>query len=318
MLDTMTSLAQAEQYAAAQGIRLTATDRDHIHKAQQAERRRLTELADPSAGPTRLERFNQLYPRFLQSLLGVGEVLLTLTQTLIIAFGIPIILFLLLIVEQQRVVHGIRLFETDAALAHFAAWALVALNLTLEFVIEYLHTLSGESQNQQPVHRFSWRLWRDRWHYWLGQGGDWQPENVGPAYRYHQLLHLVTATILSLALAGSMRTIIEQTSGAWYSALWYIFTQSSLIQLLTWLGGLLFAAAAVFSAQGLTRYVALRCVEILAHMQSKEAKTEDQHAAALEAVAIQYIVAKVAARQQPKGGESVPPADPLALAPETD
>jgi hypothetical protein len=92
MLDTITSLTQAERYAADQGIRLTATDRDHIHQAQQAERRRLTDLADSSAGPARLERFNQLYPRFLQTLLGMGEVLLTLTQTLIIAFGIPTIL----------------------------------------------------------------------------------------------------------------------------------------------------------------------------------------------------------------------------------
>ena len=317
MLDTFTSLTHAEQYAAAQGIRLTATDRDAIHKAQHAERRRLTDIADPSSKPTHLERFNQLYPRFLQTLLGIGEVLLTLTQTLIIAFGIPIILFLLLVVEQQRVVHGIRLFETDPALAHFAAWALVALNLTLEFVIEYIHTLSGESQSHQSTYRFSWRLWRDRWRYWLGQGGDWQPEKVGPAYRYHQLLHLVTATILSLALAGSMRIIIEQTDGAWYAAVWHILIQSSLLQIFTWLGGLLFAAAAVFSAQGLSRYVALRCVEILAHMQSKESKTEDQHATALEAVAIQYVLAKVAARQQSKG-ESVTPADPLALTPATD
>jgi hypothetical protein len=76
----------------------------------------------------------------------------------------------------------------------------------------------------------------------------------------------VTFTILALALAGSMKVVIQQQSGAWYSALWAILTQSNLLDMMTWLGGLLFAAAAVFSAQGLSRYVAIRTVEIRASM----------------------------------------------------
>jgi hypothetical protein len=63
-----------------------------------------------------------------------------------------------------------------------------------------------------------------------------------------------------------MKVVIQQQSGAWYGALWAILTQSNLLDMMTWLGGLLFAAAAVFSAQGLSRYVAIRTVEIQASM----------------------------------------------------
>lgn len=39
-----TTLAEAEQYVATQGVRITASDRESIRKAQEAELHRLTSL----------------------------------------------------------------------------------------------------------------------------------------------------------------------------------------------------------------------------------------------------------------------------------
>ncbi len=257
MNQAITSLSDAENYAATHGIRLTATDRDSIAKAQLAEQKRLQMIREQGRTDTNqwVDTFNRVYPRFLEALIGAGEVILTLTQTLIIAFGVPTVLVLLLIVEQQRVVHGITLFETDASLASFAATALVLLNLTLEFTIEYIENRAGFSAETST--KFSLRTWLQQAAYWLGIGRNWNPRTNSPAQRYKQLLRLVTFSILALALAGSMRSVIEQAEGTWLQALGNVMTQSSLAQMMTWLGGLLFAAAAVLAAQG---FIALcRC-----------------------------------------------------------
>ncbi|MBK8032233.1 MAG: hypothetical protein IPK17_22695 [Chloroflexi bacterium] len=297
MNQVITSLAAAEDYAAKNGIRLTAADRDAIARAQVAEQKRLQLIREQRQTDTNqwVDTFNRVYPRFLEALIGVGEVILTLTQTLIIAFGVPTVLVLLLIVEQQRVVHGITLFETDASLASFAATALVLLNLTLEFTIEYIENRAGFSVETST--KFSLRTWLQQFAYWLGIGRNWNARTNSPAQRYKQLLRLVTFSILALALAGSMRSVIEQAEGTWLQALVNVATQSSLGQMMTWLGGLLFAAAAVLAAQGLSRYVAVRCVEIIANMQSKQVagaiNTEDM----LDSVAVQYILARVAEKQ---------------------
>lgn len=311
------NLAQAEQWAAENGIRLTAADRDAISKAQVAEQRRLVALAEREAveQTTFIERFNSFYPRFLESLVGVGDVLLTFTQTIIVAFGVPVVLVLLLIVEQQRVVHGIQLFERDLALATFAAWALVLLNLTLEFTIEYIENRTG--YRTEAPREFSLRTWAAHLRYWLGWGRAWSIQWSSPAQRYKQLLRLVTFSILALALAGSMRDVIVTVDGAWYQALVDIVTQSNLAQMMTWLGGLLFAAAAVFSAQGLSRYVAVRCVEIISAMQSQTKSTEAVTHEQLDSVAVQYILAKVhatRAKQQEKAvAEVADDTTPFAL-----
>lgn len=313
----ISTLAEAEHFAALHGIRVTPSDRSNIQKAQQSEQQRLRQLAHdtPQQGSilTRLvEVFNRLYPRFLESLTHIGDVILTLTQTIIISFGIPIVLFLLLIVEQQRVVGGIHLFEYDLTLASFAAWALVLLNLTLEFAVVYIEQNSGY-QDERPL-RFSLRLWRRQLAYTLGLGESWQEQVGSPALRFRRLLTLITWTILALALAGSMEIVIAQTTGAWYVAIAHIFLQSSLLDMLTWSGGLLFAAAAVFSVQGLTRYIAVRCVDILSRMESHEEQDGNEMQESLENVAVQYILSKVAAKHPELVGEvaaSLPV--PLAL-----
>lgn len=297
MAEQINTLEGARAHAAAHGVTLTPKDLANIAALQQAERERLAALAPVSTSQRGLvERFNAAYPRFLEALIGAGDVVLMFTRTLIIAFGVPLALVLLLIVEQQRVVHGISLFEVDSALATFAAWALVVINLVLELNIHYVEHRAGYEADRDT--RFSLRLWAQGAMYTLGIGKGWTPKPLSPAQRQRRALRLVTFAILALALAGSMRSVIAQQSGAWHQALENIVTGSSLSDMMTWLGGLLFALAAVVTAQVLTRYVAQRTVEIASNMNTRQNTTSaDTEAAAMEAIAAQYVLARVTDKQ---------------------
>lgn len=294
-----TNQSEAERYAADNGVRLTVSDREGIRKAQEAELTRLVALdrRDTTSKVTRLvEDFNQFYPRFLKFLIGLGDILLTFTQTMIVSFGVPIVVVLLLLVEQKRVVHGIMFFEVDPSLASFSAWALVIINLVLEFTIHYIeHNANYELKD---ANQFSLRLWFGNIAYFLGLSRNWQPLSLSPAHGYKIIRRLITVCILVLALAGSMHTVIAEAKGAWYGALLHIFTESDLSKMMTWFGGLLFAAAAVLAAQSMSRYVALRTVEVQARMNVQQASPESRYDAALDAVAVNFILAKVAAQSR--------------------
>lgn len=213
--------------------------------------------------------FNAHYPAFLRFLVGMSEVLYTTSQTIIVSFGVPVVLGLLLVVEHERVKHGIALFESSPSLASFAAWSMVILNLVLEFTVHHVEAKAG--YKQVAAQQASLRLKLAALAYWLGISRRWQPIALSPAYRYKKLLKLVTFTILALALAGSMRTTINVQTGAWYTALANVATQSTLAEMSTWLGGLLFALAAVVGAQGLTAYLAVRVAEITEQMNEVRA-----------------------------------------------
>lgn len=308
------NLQEIERQAAENGILLTTADRAAIAAAQRAESERLKQLQGERGIAERAIAF---YPRLLELIIGAGETLLTLSQTLITSLGVPVVLYLLLRVEHHRVVEGILLFDPNKDFADFAAAALVILNLVLEFQTHYIE--HGAGWLPERARRWSRRIWWQNMQYRLGIGDNWIEIELSPASRYQRLLRLVTFTILALALTGSMRTVIEQTPGAWYTAMDTILRQSSLLLILTWLGGLLFAGAAVLSAQGLSRYVALRCVEIIAQMQAHQPDTLNQaaidHAGATAALAIlnQRIATKKAAekaerqRQQPQQQKEVMP-----------
>lgn len=268
-INELTNLQEVEQLAAKKGIRFTKADYKNIRKAQEEARETFElELAAglEAVGNTWADRFMSWYPKLLETISNAGNILITFSQSVIVNIGVPLVLILLLIVEQQRVYHGIELFEASHELAAFAATSLVILNLVLEVIAYHVEYTKGYEAERGK--RWSLRIAYRNFLYRIGWGDDWQEQQLSPAQWAHSLLRIVTFTILALALAGSMRMVIEQTTGAWYSALWAIVTQSNLLDMMTWLGGLLFAAAAVFSAQGLSRYVAIRTVEIRASMVS--------------------------------------------------
>lgn len=205
-----------------------------------------------------ITKFNKHYPDLIRALHALGDVVMTLAQAALVSLGVPLLLCLLLYVEVQRVKYGIALFEVHPDLAVLGAWALVLANLSIEFLIHYVEKKSG----YEPDRAVAWslRLVAQDMKYRLGIG-SWRPRVLSPAHSQRVALRLVTFTILSLALAGSMQSVMAEQSGAWYAAALAIVTNGSLIEITTWSGGLLFTFAAVRLAQVMTSYIAQRVSE---------------------------------------------------------
>jgi len=308
----MNTVQEIEKYAADHGIILSPSDRAKITAVQTEELKRLQAL-EPIQAETFADKWNDFYPRLLESIVSAGETLLTFSQTLIVSLGVPVVLVLLLIVEHHRVYQGIQLFDVNQTFASFAAAALVVLNLLLELQSHHIEHKAGFIESRES--RWSLRIWARNMRYTLGMGDNWTEIQLSPASLYKSRLRLVTFTILALALAGSMKTVIEDTPGAWYAALWSIITESNLSLMSTWLGGLLFAAAAVLSAQALSRYVAVRTVEILANMKARKVTTTNPHHSEIDRagamVALAIVNATIEKRNAKKGGETQPAPLPL-------
>ena len=209
--------------------------------------------------------WNRALLGILDALVLIGDVLMLVSQTIIVALGVPLVLVLAVIVEQQRVWHGIELFEADTNLATLGSWVIVLINIVFEFQAHHIENKANFRQQEET--EFSFRIVADQVLYVLGFGSKWQARTKSPAQRYYRLGRIVTLSILVLALAGSMKGHLARQAGPWYEGLSSIFTQSSLQDMITWVGGLLFAFAAVMSAQASSRYIAGRVVEIRNQMR---------------------------------------------------
>lgn len=299
--NTPRTIPEAEAIAQKYGIMLTPQDYADM-QAVMDERARHLERQLSSAGTTRhglaalVEQFNRFYPKFLKALIGISDVFITLAQTVLIAFGVPLLLVMLMVVEQQRVYHGMALFEVVEFLAGFGSAVLVLANLVFELLISWKEHQAGYVE--PPRTEFSLRLLAQRLAYMTGHKSDWKARQKSPAQRFKTVLRIITFTILALAVAGSMRSIIEQTGGNWLEALTAVLTRSTLLQMVTWLGGLLFAFAAVLSAQALSAYVAGKVIEVIAAMQSS---AEDKPRAVMDAIGITgaaFLMARIKEAQR--------------------
>lgn len=294
------SIADVETLAAKYGVSFSPDDYAQAHMLADQRRQQLEAQLANDNQKTRIaawvDQFNRFYPKFLKALIGISDVLITLTQTVLIAFGIPALLVMLLIVEQQRVDHGMSLFEVSGPLAAFSATVLVLANLVFELLIGWRENQAGYVE--PPRHEFSFRLFAQRIGYLLGQSSGWQPRPKSPAQRFKTVLRVITFTILALAVAGSMRSVIESTNGSWADAIRFVLTQSSLLQAVTWLGGLLFAIAAVLSAQALSQYVAQKVIEIVAIMQSSADDKPRQISEATGLTAAMFLLSRLKENQR--------------------
>lgn len=287
-----TTFRDAEEFAARQGVTLTAKDRERIADLQNAERARIDATTKATG---RMDRFNALYAKSLDLLLHITNLAQALARTLIIGVGIPLVLVFLVINEQQRLAAGIGLFEEVRHYADFGAWAVVLLNLGLEFVIHYEDTRRGWDDGKR--HAWSLRIAAQNALYRLGIGKTWVAREQPPSAWARRLLRTVTLAILALSLAGSMRDELALQQGKpWHEGFVATIEQSDILLFAAWAGGLLFAAVAVLGAQGLARYIARRTAEIIEEISSEHSTAHDE--SALDAVATAYLMAKVAKQQQ--------------------
>ncbi len=315
------TIRDVETWASENGIMLTPADRQKIASIQKAERERL-EAITPSASPKRItwaDKFNAFYPKLIDSLLSGANIAMTFAKTVMLAVGIPAVLVGLLIVEHHRVYEGITLFDKNGTFASIGAIVFVVLNLLLELNIHHIEHKSGYQAHAENA--FSLRLLWSSLKYKLGLGSDWQPKPLSPAERQKRLSRWVTMTILVLALLGSMKDVIAQTEGAWYTALISILTDSDLLLMGTWVAGLLVAFCAVLGAQVLARFVSQQTVEVLADMIAKRdsvnVDASDIHAEAVEFAGANTALALIQDKLDVKAQKAQQKAQAVATAPVT-
>lgn len=290
------TIAEAERIAAERGITLTAQDYADMEEVIARRESQLIEPVEPARSAGWVDRFNRIVPKLIKGLVAVGDVAAAIIQAAFIGPGVLLVLFMLLVVEQSRVSHGISLFEAHGHLAMFMAWAFVIGNLALELLIAWQEHKAGYVEPTR--HYFSFRLWRQRAAYVLGRGGkaEWMAQPKSPAIRFRVALRVLTMTILLLALAGSMKDAITKTPGTWDQALVTILTKSALIDAVTWVGGLAGAFAAVIVARVLSRYVADKMVEVVAALQSTNEDKPRAVADALGMTGAAFIYARIQQR----------------------
>lgn len=214
-----------------------------------------------------LERFETMYPLVISGMLSAGNVIMTLTQTVIISFGLLFILGALVLVEQRGVQDGILFFFNDMALASFAAAAAVGLNVVVEFYV--VHIEHREKFKRPAGIQWSLRLMQQNLAYRRGATRDWKPRRQSPAQRFLKLRTMIAIAIFGLALTGRMTTAIDaasiDTAGKPVTAgegIHNLLYKSTLADLTKWVMGTMFTMLAVISVQSLTHYMALRVSEI--------------------------------------------------------
>jgi hypothetical protein len=274
---------------AARGKVLTDSQRAKIAEQQRLESARIRaefEASAPTIDTTKtaLDRALERVPALVAVIQDIGDTVLTVSRSIIVSL-LPVVLALALYVEAQRVQHGLMLFETSYDLAVLGAWFLVFANLLLELVIHWKNITAGYSPERKTKRslRIFWRNAR----YFIGLDEQWTEKHHGPAHRYEIVLSVVTMAILALAIAGSMTDALRAQSGNWLEGFIAIFTVSTLLEMVTWGSGLLFALTVVKVSQALTSYVAGRSMEF-AYELVKRATPElhpalQAHQAALEA-----------------------------------
>lgn len=233
--------------------------------------------------------FYTSYPALLEGIIALGDVVQALIQTVIVSFGVLIILAMLLVVEHHGVYDGLLWFMANQQqMAWLGAAALVLANLVIEFQIAYIE--HGEGWKSPPRQQFSMRQVADRARYFLGRGGDsrWKVRLLSPAQRFIALRVSISVAIFVLALAGRMKFAITEASMdgdeviAFSTGIDRLINQSSLADLVTWVGGTIFTLTALVAAQGITHYVAVRVIEIREDMKKrlktqKAAATRQRH-----------------------------------------
>jgi hypothetical protein len=228
-------------------------------------------------------------------LLAIGDVLITAVHTVLIAFGVPILLIALMTVEQQRVFFGAMLIDGRESLATGIAWVLVLANLVAELIVHWEEHRKGWIEPAR--YDFSLRLMWQRIAYLFGI--DKHPREKSPAFWARLILRCITVTILALAVAGSMQAAMNSTGAVnWADALVLIVTRSTLLQMVTWIGGLMLAFTFVISAQGFSQYVAKKVIEIVAIMQGNADDKPRRIADAAGLTAAMYLYGRLKENQR--------------------
>lgn len=271
-------------------------------------------------------------PAFVNFISDIGNTLTTVTQAMIPA-SLPFLLVFLIFAEAERVRYGVALFEVHSYLAYIVAYILVIGNAFVELAIQHKHHASGYERTSG--YQFSFRIWAARAAYVLGFGENWERREKSPALRLERLQRALTAAILFLAIGGSMTETIQRQDGSnWRQGLVSIAVDSTLLELLTWLSGLVAAVVIVLLAQAIVAYAYGRASEYYFELIQRKAEIEgDSHPdldrwtverdqaikearQATERELLLKVIAKKGIELHPSGGKTI--VVPKAIAPSTN
>lgn len=233
------------------------------------------------------QRILELYLTVLDALMAIGDSVMTLGYTLIVAFGVPLALAALLVVEHHGVLIGIQWFELSTDIASFGAYALVLLNVALEFQIT---GVENRAKHRRDSYQASLHFTLENAMYWLGVGSKWKARKLSPAQRVIDLQKSTTYIILAMTVLGRMKAQIDAASvQQWNEGIRYIFVESTLGDVATWITGLVFSYAAVRGAQVLANYMALQVIDIKRRMVVKRQKVDKAARSYVDAYAIETV-----------------------------
>jgi hypothetical protein len=286
------SIESVLEQAAKAGITVTP---DHLAEAELIKQERFKQLQESEAARDRaksgfqrvLDGFLARYPALQDGLIKMGNLVMAITQTVAVAFGVPTILFIAVIAEYTRVLAGIKLFEVHHLPAILVAITLVSSNLVLKFVIHYRE--SKEGYVQPTAYEFSLKIAWEWLRYKLGYGSTWQARPKSPAHIQRALLSGVSSAILALALTGSMEPAILKSRGDWIGAIGSILTQSSLQEIVMWGLSIITAFVLVHIVQIFGEYVAHAVADLVKNGSVDDNKL-DKLAAVAGATALLGIV----------------------------
>ncbi len=242
-----------------------------------------------------LERMLLGVPAVVNFISDVGNTLTTLTQAMIPA-SLPFLLVFLVFAEAERVRYGVALFEVHDYLAYIVAYILVIGNAFVELAIQHRHAASD--YQRATGYQFSFRLFARRMGYVFGVGDNWSPMPKSPALRLERLQAALTASILFLAIGGSMTETIERQQGNWRAGFVAIFRDSTLLEMLTWLSGLVAAVVIVLLAQAIVAYAYGRASEYYYELVERRGQLESGASPDLERWQEERHAAVVEAQQQ--------------------
>jgi len=277
--DQTGELEQLRDEARRLGIDLSAKG---AQGAIAARRQRAEDLAVQRAqGPEANER--DVFGWFEWLAGGVGDALNLALVVLLRSVMLPLGIIGLAVVEAERVIAGVALF--DPARAGLMGIVLVSFYMILLMVRAHLEVAAhGSTARVVP----SLRVWAGNAAYRLGIEPAARLET--PVQQVQRAAGAVFWVIMLLGTAGSMGDKLRTVGGAWYEALGAILTGSSLVDALTYLGGFLFTFALLRASHwavnyAYEQYVRMRPVVV-------ETGTAQEAADAAEAEYVRVMIEK--------------------------
>lgn len=215
------------------------------HQRRIAERRAQAARLVHDQQPNRPPEWFQAFERFI---IATGNTLVEALMLVLSYVMPPIAILGLTYAEIQRVALGVALFDSPRAM--MLAVVMVASFVTLTVIRAGM--VARQSDHARPV--WSLRLWLSGVAYTLGVG-RWKQRNRTDVQKLDTVIGRLGLLIVVLGTAGSMQSKLAVMPGTWWRGLIAIFTESTLIDFLAFMGGFLLTAALLSAVPYTVEYV---------------------------------------------------------------